>query len=152
MTAAVFYSASKQGFYTPALHRRMPADAVPISSGMHRLLLEGQARGMRIVPDEAGRPMLMPAPAPPPRRVMPGAALLRRLPLTCRQAITAAAVQAAAAGDGELLTWLMDLAACAGADLDDPALRAALDRLASAGLITPAERAALLADATPNDT
>lgn len=54
----VFYSASRGGFFSPALHADMPQDAVGVSPQRHAALLAGQSNGHEIVPDKRGRPTL----------------------------------------------------------------------------------------------
>ena len=55
----MFYSKSTGGFYAPEIHGdAIPDDAVEISDGQHRYLLEGQASGKRIVSDPSGFPVL----------------------------------------------------------------------------------------------
>lgn len=53
-----FYSASARGFYVDSIHGAgMPSDIVEIPEGEWRGLLEAQATGSRITPDESGRPV-----------------------------------------------------------------------------------------------
>lgn len=61
----MFYSQSTRGFYTPEIHGdNIPADAVEITAEQHAALLDGQAAGKVITPDENGFPVL--ADPPPP--------------------------------------------------------------------------------------
>ena len=53
-----YYSASTRGFYVDEIHgSRMPADAKEISEEEWLALLQQQAAGRQIVPDEDGRPI-----------------------------------------------------------------------------------------------
>lgn len=62
---SLHYSAARNSFFDSAIHRELPADAVPISRTRHRELMEGQAEGKCIVADGKGRPRLSARPAPP---------------------------------------------------------------------------------------
>ncbi len=66
----MFYSPSKQGFYTPEVHgTNIPTDAVEITEDEWRALLEGQANGKIITVDANGAVTLTdppPQPAPEP--------------------------------------------------------------------------------------
>lgn len=53
-----YYSADTQGFYDSVLHgKNMPKDSVEITEEKHRELLEAQATGLTIKPDEKGYPI-----------------------------------------------------------------------------------------------
>src|SRR4028119_2486348 len=52
-----FFDPATCGFLIEGMHQ-IPADAVAISSGRHRQLLDGQAEGARIVAGAGGRPKL----------------------------------------------------------------------------------------------
>lgn len=54
----MFYSEQTGGFYDPAIHTRIPSDAVEISHEQHAQLLQGQATGKIIAADQNGFPML----------------------------------------------------------------------------------------------
>ena len=54
----IFYSASRAGFFDPAVHRDMPGDANRISARLHSTLIAGEAAGARIVHDAKGQPAL----------------------------------------------------------------------------------------------
>ncbi len=59
----MFFSKSTNGFYSQAIHGdRMPEDVVEISPEEHEDLLEKQANGHKICPDEDGRPIAVPIP------------------------------------------------------------------------------------------
>ena len=58
------YSISTGGFYDPAIHAKIPADAVKISEAAHAALLAGQAKGKAISADDNGVPVLAERPAP----------------------------------------------------------------------------------------
>lgn len=88
---------------------------------------------------------------PPAIRHVATLAFRRRLPAARRAAVTLAASAAMEAGDATLQTWLDDLAASGRVDLDDPEILAGVAALLAAGVITAAERAALLADGTPGE-
>lgn len=60
----IFYSASRRGFFHFDVGQA-PSDAVPIAADTYQALMDGQAQGMRIVPDGDGQPVLAPQPAPP---------------------------------------------------------------------------------------
>jgi len=60
----IYYSAARGGFFHAANHPTLPDDAVRISRLRHRQLLDAQAQGRQIVPNDAGRPVL--APVVPP--------------------------------------------------------------------------------------
>lgn len=56
---AIFYSPSLRGFYDPAVHDPLPADAVHrVAPGQHAKLLAAQTNGAVIVPGTTGRPVL----------------------------------------------------------------------------------------------
>lgn len=54
----LFYSAATGGFYDPAVHAELPADASEITPEQHAALLQAQAQGLVIVPaaDGSGQP------------------------------------------------------------------------------------------------
>jgi hypothetical protein len=54
---AVYYSASKGGFYHDGVQRVIPEDAVEITKEEWRALLGQQSTGKRIVADPQGRPI-----------------------------------------------------------------------------------------------
>lgn len=83
------YSASTGGFYTPALHKGIPSDAVEVSDQRYAELLQGQALGQLIRPDAAGLPVLVDPPSALPSS--------QRLSLLVDQAADKA--RAAVAGD-----------------------------------------------------
>lgn len=61
----MFYAKLTNGFYDAEIHGdAIPADAVAITADEHAALLTGQSSGLRIVGDDAGRPVLS-APIPP---------------------------------------------------------------------------------------
>ena len=60
------FSASTGGFYSSARPDGIPDDAVTISSDEYMKLLEGQAEGKIIKPDETGYPTLISPPEPSP--------------------------------------------------------------------------------------
>jgi hypothetical protein len=149
----ISFSPSTLGFYAAEVHgSAIPPDAVDITEAEHTALLAAQAAGAVIAADEAGRPVTQAAPPPPPIRVIRSLAFRERLSDARRKAITAAAVQMAAAGDAELLTWLLDQAAGGTTDLDDPRVQGAVLALHVAEVITEAERDALLVDGNPSET
>lgn len=95
-----------------------------------------------------------PAPEPPPPapiRAIRTFAFRQRLSVATRRAITLSASQQLDDGDATLQTWLDDLASTGTTLLDDPDLIAGVGALHAAGLITAAERTALLADGTPEE-
>ena len=53
------YSYEKRGFYSPDIHREMPADAVALKKGQHKMLLEGLMAGKRIGKGANGLPVLI---------------------------------------------------------------------------------------------
>lgn len=56
---AIFYSPSLRGFYDPAVHDPLPADAVHrVTPAQHAKLLAAQTNGAVIVPGDTGRPVL----------------------------------------------------------------------------------------------
>lgn len=66
----MFYSKTTGGFYSRDIHgENIPADAVEITVELHVALIEGQAGGQRIVPDENGFPMLSDQLAPTPEEI-----------------------------------------------------------------------------------
>jgi len=93
------------------------------------------------------------APAAPRIRAIRTWAFRRRLPVATRQTITlaAAAAMRATPPDATLQTWLDDLSSTNTALLDDAELQAGVAALLGAGLITHAERDALLADGTAEE-
>lgn len=152
---SMLYSPSVGGFFTTQVHQHIPADAVVVTDTEYVALLDRQAAGQRIVPGPDGAPIAVdppPAPPPPPIRTIRALAFRERLPEARRRDIAVAAVQAAAAGEGHLHTWLLDQAAASVTDLDDPRVQAGVAELLGAGLITTAERDALLADGTREET
>lgn len=54
----IFYSANTGGFYASTVNVFIPEDAVEITTEQHLALLDGPARGMRIVADSTGFPVL----------------------------------------------------------------------------------------------
>lgn len=100
-----------------------------------------------------GTTFAAPVAAPPaaPIRVIRALAFRERLPPTKADALNVAAMQAAAAGDGSLLTFLLNQVAATVTDLDDPRVMAGVSTLQVAGLITATEAARLLADGTPDE-
>jgi hypothetical protein len=61
----VYYAPSTEGFYLCEIHgTNIPADAVEISSDYHQELLQQQAQGLIIQPDDTGYPVAVPPPAP----------------------------------------------------------------------------------------
>ncbi|TPG53280.1 hypothetical protein EAH89_17330 [Roseomonas nepalensis] len=95
-------------------------------------------------------------PAPPagtaaPIRVIRSLAFRDRLAQAKQEAISVAAMQAATAGDGALLTFMLNQAAAAETNLDDPRVQLGINALRGAGLITQAEATALRADGTPDE-
>lgn len=85
-------------------------------------------------------------PSPPAVRVIRSLAFRERLSPEKRAALSVAAMQAAAQGDGTLLTFLLDQASALETDLDDPKVSGGVGVLQAAGLITQAEADAMLAD------
>lgn len=81
---AVFYSASRRGFFDPAVHQVLPDDAVKITPARHAQLLTAQAQGAQIQPDANGRPQ-----AVFPTRDDMRAALLRDVKREARRRIEA---------------------------------------------------------------
>lgn len=66
----IYYSQKTGGFYTEEIHGdNIPDDAVEISESQHAALVEGQAQGKIIVPDENGRPILQDPPPYVPQSV-----------------------------------------------------------------------------------
>lgn len=65
----MLYSAQTRGFYDPAIHTAIPADAQPITAALYAALMAGQATGQAIVPDAAGHPVLAAPPAPTPEQI-----------------------------------------------------------------------------------
>lgn len=59
----LFFSPSAVAFFDDAFHASLPADAVSITTDLHRQLMEQQATGRRIVADADGTPITV---APPP--------------------------------------------------------------------------------------
>jgi hypothetical protein len=60
MARQFFYSGSTRGFYVDEVHKphQIPSDAVPITEDRWTELLNGQADGFWIGPDENGYPIL----------------------------------------------------------------------------------------------
>ena len=54
----MFFSPSTGGFYDPAIHRTLPADAVRISRARHAELIAARSAGKSIVADAKGRPAI----------------------------------------------------------------------------------------------
>lgn len=73
----------------------------------------------------------------------------RRLSAERRAAITLAASVAMEGGDASIQVWLDDLGASQVVDLDDAETAAGIAALRAAGLVSEAERDALLADGDP---
>lgn len=150
------FSPSAGGFFVAGMHPEIPADAVPVTDQQHAALMAAQAAGQMIVAGPDGAPIAVDPPAPPPPpaiRVIAPLAFRRRLSMERRQQITLAAAQALAATppNAALQTWLDDLVAARQIDLDNPETLAGVALLQSAGLLTEAEAAALLADGTPDE-
>jgi hypothetical protein len=114
----------------------------------------GGAWVLRDVPPPAPpEPPAPPAPPPAPIRAIRTYAFRQRLPVQTRQTITlaAAAAMRATPGDATLQTWLDDLSSTGTVLLDAPELQAGVAALLGAGLITAAERDALLADGSAEE-
>lgn len=62
----MYYSPSTNLFYDPGFSQSMPGDVVAITEDEHAALLSGQAAGLAIVADDAGRPVLKDRPPLPP--------------------------------------------------------------------------------------
>lgn len=128
-------------------HQDIPADVIAIDAATHAAWIQDTLRqrwnGNGLEPCAA-------PPAPGYRRITP-LAFRRRLSGSKRQAITLAASAAMEAGDATLQTFLDDLAAARYVDLDDAEVAAAVAALQAAGLLTPEEAAALLADGTRDE-
>ena len=54
---ARFYSAAERGFYNSNIHQNMPADAIPVSDAEYFALMQAQAAGKIISPDDQGKPI-----------------------------------------------------------------------------------------------
>lgn len=80
----IFYSASRRGFFDPAIHDPLPDDAVRVTAPRHAALLAAQAEGAQILPDKDGRPRAV-FPSRPDLR----AALLRDVKREARRRIEA---------------------------------------------------------------
>ena len=66
----MFYSKSKNGFYSKQIHgNNIPADAVEITNEEHASLLDGQSNGKVITADENGYPVLTDPPKPQPKEI-----------------------------------------------------------------------------------
>ncbi|WP_043838860.1 hypothetical protein [Muricoccus aerilatus] len=90
-------------------------------------------------------------PAPAPIRVIRSLAFRDRMPVEKQALLSVTAMQAAAAGDGALLTFLFNQAASTTTNLDDPRVQDGVMALIAADLLTEDEAAALLADGTPEE-
>lgn len=67
----MFYSPSKNGFYTPEIHGdAIPADAVEITREHYEALIDGQSQGKRIVADANGHPILQDPPPPTAEQIV----------------------------------------------------------------------------------
>ena len=76
----MFYSAQTNGFYTREIHgANIPKDAVEISDDNYKALLEGQANGKEIVPNENGYPILVDR--PDPKTLIPNSVTIRQAKL-----------------------------------------------------------------------
>ena len=53
----MFYSPTTRGFYDPAIHADLPPDAAAVDTATWRALLDAQAAGGSIEPDEDGQPV-----------------------------------------------------------------------------------------------
>lgn len=58
------YSKLTGGFYDPALHGEIPADAVEITAEQHTALMQAQSDGKQIVADDNGYPIAIDPPVP----------------------------------------------------------------------------------------
>lgn len=128
-------------------HEGIPDAAFPIEEATHEAWIQDTARqrwnGTGLEPCELPQ-------VPGFRRITP-LAFRRRLPMVKRHAITLAASAAMEQGDATLQTFLDDLAAARYVDLDDPEVVAGVAALQAAGLLTPDQAAALLADGTKDE-
>lgn len=86
-----------------------------------------------------------------PIRVIRALAFRDRFSQEQQDAISVAAMQAAAAGNGRLLSFTFNQAAASETNLDDPRVQEGVAALAQAELITAAQAAALLADGRPDE-
>lgn len=57
-----FYSATTRGFYDSVINKVMPGDVISIANEYYLELLEKQASGFSIEPDDDGRPYAKPLP------------------------------------------------------------------------------------------
>ncbi len=60
----MLYSPSVGGFYLPAVHKTIPADAVEVSDAEYKALFSEQAKGMEIRPGAGGKPIAVSRPLP----------------------------------------------------------------------------------------
>ncbi|MGG5811484.1 hypothetical protein [Falsiroseomonas sp. CW058] len=138
-------------FHDATLHAAIPPGSFPIPAETWTAWIADTAGqrwdGTALVPCDPP-----PSPPAPPIRRIRTLAFRRRLSPASRAAITLAASQAMEGGSAELQMFLDDLAASREVDLDDPEIAAGVATLRGAGLVTPAEAAALLADGTPAET
>lgn len=59
-----YYSGSTRAFYLKEINgENIPADAVPVTEAEHAALMDAQASGKIIAPDDAGRPSAIPRPS-----------------------------------------------------------------------------------------
>lgn len=66
----MFYSASRNAFFDPAIHgSSIPSDAVEISAETHSDLMAAQALGQTIRPGDGGHPVAVDPPPPPEAEV-----------------------------------------------------------------------------------
>jgi hypothetical protein len=54
------YSASNRGFFSRAIHKTLPDDAVELTDAQYLDLRDSQSRGMVIEPDKDGKPTTVP--------------------------------------------------------------------------------------------
>lgn len=141
----------------------MPAECVehdgtrPLRAGEQRMTVDDyrarQPGWRQDYEDWAARrpPPAEPPPAATAPRIIRALAFLDRLSPRRQADIVAAARQATARGDPTAELLLLRLGAATEVNLDDPRVTAAVHQMQAAGLVTPDEAAALLADPAPDE-
>lgn len=136
-----------QGFYVDDVNPEIPQGAVELTEEQYAAwIADTSGQRWNGTGLEAYSP---PAPVAAPVRRIRSLAFRERLSPDKRKALSVAAMQAAGAGDGSLLTFLLDQASSVETDLDDPRVVEGVAALRAGDLVTEAEATAMLADGTP---
>lgn len=145
-----FYSKSTQGFYCDSLHAAMPSDAVDVTDATYAALMTAQQAGQQITPDTNGNPIASVRAIPDPVPVTQVTPLqFYALFTNAEETAIYQAAYASAATNPALVIWLNKVSASTVISLTDPNTIANINALVTAGLLTAARAAQVLAAQAP---